>query len=146
MIRGVRATARGTAIALVAAAMAACGHMPWSKHPVPAPENAHELQELAEDGTSTQAFPQYWQRNTLVVDLRGAAPAGKFTLKPRQGTTWPVRLAFRAMPGTLGIIEVRADQRMLIPVTEYGTKPIDLELAPGVYSAKSEQMTVKWGK
>jgi len=76
----------------------------------------NELQELAQDGTATQAFPQYWKRNTLVVDMQGAASTGKLTLKPRAGATWPVRLAFRVSPGTLGLIEVRADQRMLIPI------------------------------
>jgi len=150
MIRAVQATARGVFIAAAAAAiavaLAACGHMPWSKHPAPPVETAHELQELAEDGTPTQAFPQLWQRNTLVVDLQAAATSGKFILKPRAGAGWPVRIAFRARPGTLGVIEVRADQRLLIPVTKEGSAPVDLELAPGVYTTKSLQMTVQWGR
>ena len=146
MIRAVRAVIQGVSIALVAAAIAGCGHMPWSKRPAPAVETALELQELAEDGTPTQAFPQFWKRNTLVVDLQSAASAGKFILTPRKGREWPVRIAFRARPGTLGVIEVRADQRMLVPVTTEGAVPVDLELAPGVYSAKSSQMTVQWGK
>ena len=146
MIRAVQATARGVFIAAAVASIAACGHMPWSKHPAPPVETAHELQELAEDGTPTQAFPQLWKRNTLVVDLQSAASAGKFILKPREGAGWPVRIAFRARPGTLGVIEVHADQRMLIPVTTGGSAPVDLELAPGVYTSKSSQMTVQWGR
>jgi hypothetical protein len=146
MIRAVQATARGVFIAAAVAAIAGCGHIPWSEPPAPQVEPAHELQELAEDGTPTQAFPQFWKRNTLVVDLQDAAPAGKFILKPREGSAWPVRIAFRARPGTLGVIEVHANQRMLIPVTTSGSATVDLELAPGVYTSKSEQMTVQWGK
>jgi len=102
--------------------------------------------ELAEDGTPTNAFPQYWARNTLVIDMQSAASAGKFILKPRRGHDWPMRLAFRARPGTLGLIEVRAAQRMLIPVTREGTAAVDIELVPGVYTVKTEQMTVQWGR
>jgi hypothetical protein len=42
-------------------------------------------------------------------------------------------------------MEVRADQRMIIPVTREGTAPVDIELLPGVYSRKSPQLTVQWG-
>ena len=57
-----------------------------------------------------------------------------------------MRVAFRVTPGTLGLLEVQADQRMLIPVTREGTAPVDLELVPGVYTAKTPQITVQWGK
>lgn len=122
-----------------------CGSMPWSKKAPAAPEAVNELAEFAADGTPTQVFPQYWKRNTLVVDLQSAAASGgTLTLKPRDGGKWPVRLAFRVMPGTLGLIEVQADQRLLMPVTREGTKPVDLELVPGVYTSKTPQITIKW--
>ena len=80
-----------------------------------------------------------------MVDLQSAASSGgTLTLKPRDGGKWPVRLAFRVMPGTLGLIEVQADQRLLMPVTREGTKPVDLELVPGVYTSKTPQITIKW--
>ena len=100
----------------------------------------------AQDGTKTNAFPQSWKRNTLVVDMQGAASAGQFTLEPHRGRGWPMRLAFRVRPGAIGLIEVRADQRMLIPVTREGTQAVDIELAPGVYTAKTERVTVQWGR
>ena len=50
--------------------------MPWSKKAAAAPEAVNELAELAADGTPTQRFPQYWKRNTLVVDLQSAAASG----------------------------------------------------------------------
>jgi hypothetical protein len=137
---------RTAALAMLALTLCACSHMPWHKKPAEPPGSVHELLEVAEDGTRTNAFPQYWVRNTLVIDMQGAASAGQFILKPRGGHGWPMRLAFRAKPGTLGLIEVRAEQRMLIPVTREGVAAVDIELAPGVYAAKTEQMAVRWGQ
>ncbi len=104
-------------------------------------ERAHHR---AADGASAQGFPQYWKRNTLVVDLQSASGTGGITLKPAEGGKFPVRVAFRVMPGSIGLLEVQADQRMLLPVTREGAKPVDLELVPGVYTAKTPQITVKW--
>jgi hypothetical protein len=141
-------TARAPALlaaALCVALLTGCGHMPWGKRPAAAPVPVNELVESAADGTPTQVFPQYWKRNTLVIDLQSAAASGgTLTLKPRDGAKWPVRLAFRVMPGTLGLIEVQADQRLLMPVTREGTQPVDLQLVPGVYTAKTQQITIKW--
>ena len=133
------------AATLCLALLTGCGYMPWSKKSPAPPEGVNELVESAADGTPTQVFPQYWKRNTLVVDLQSAASSGgTLMLKPHDGGTWPVRLAFRVMPGTLGLIEVQADQRLLMPVTREGVKPLDLELVPGVYSRKTPQITLKW--
>jgi hypothetical protein len=141
-------TARAPALlvaGLCLALLTGCGHMPWSKKPAAGPQAVNELIESAADGTPTQVFPQYWKRNTLVVDLQSAATSGgTLTLKPRDGAKWPVRLAFRVMPNTLGLIEVQADQRLLIPVTREGTKAVDLELVPGVYTPRTPQITIKW--
>jgi hypothetical protein len=105
------------------------------------------VNELIEnsDGGAPAAYPQYWKRNTLLVDLHEAAQEGSLTLKPRAGTQWPVRLAFRVTPGAIGVLEVRGEERMIIPVTEEGTKPVDLELTPDIYMATTVQITVRWG-
>src|SRR5207249_5621468 len=63
------------------------------------------------------AYPQYWNRNTLVVDLAAASGSGSITLKPAAGSAWPVRLAFRVTPGSVGLLSVRGDQRLVIPIT-----------------------------
>jgi hypothetical protein len=55
-----------------------------------------------------------------------------------------VRIALRVRPGSIGLLEVQADQRMILPVAPSGDKPVDLELVPGVYSPKSPQMVVRW--
>jgi hypothetical protein len=67
------------------------------------------------------------------------------TLKPAASPKWPVRVALRVKPGSIGLIEVQGDQqRMILPVTPEGDKPVDLELAPGVYSPTSPQMVIRW--
>src|SRR5262245_8409847 len=133
----------GTAWTLLA--LASCAYMPWHSKAAPRPQPVNELVETAADGTATDTFPQYWKRNTLVVDLSAASSAGgAVTLKPRAGGKWPVRIAFRVMPGTFGMLEVQADQRLLMPVTPEGSKPVDLELVPGVYTPTSAQISVRW--
>jgi len=82
-------------------------------------------------------FPQYWKGNTLVVDMRLAGGQGGAVLKPREHTVWPVRIAFRVMPAQFGALEVRAAQRVVLPITTTGTKPVDLDLSPGVFIMKS---------
>jgi hypothetical protein len=126
-----------------------CGHMPqmhwpWHHKAAPPPQEVHELVITSADG-STTAFPQYWRQNTLVVDLQSASGSGNVVLKPREHTLWPVRIAFRVMPGQIGALEVRANQRVVLPITAAGTKPVDLELAPGVFIMKTPEMTVLWG-
>jgi hypothetical protein len=119
-------------------------HWPWHRKAEPAPEIVHELVITTPEGAQSP-FPQYWKGNTLVVDLRPGGGQGRAILKPREHTTWPVRIAFRVMPGQFGALEVRANQRVILPITTTGTKPVDLELAPGVFIMKSPQMSVSWG-
>jgi hypothetical protein len=132
------------AFAAAAALLAGCGMLPWGKQSPQSPVPVQELVELAADGTPTHAFNQYWKRNTLVLDMQGAATQGSIVLKRRDGAKWPVRLAFRVTPGSVGLLEVRGDQRMLIPVTREGTQAVDLELVPGVYTPSTQQITVMW--
>jgi len=146
---GVRGWIRGALLAACAAGvLAGCGHLPslhwpWRHKQTPPPPPVHELDETSATGTAS--FPQFWMRNTLVVDLQSASGTGSVVLKPRAGTTWPVRVAFKVMPGSFGVLEIRAAQRTVLPVTSDGAQPIVLELTPGIYQAKTPQMTVSWG-
>ena len=126
--------------------LTACSHLhwPWRHRPPPPPELVHELVITSPTGTAQLDFPQYWKRNTLVLDLQGVSGTGGVVLHPAPGTTWPVRLAVRVRPGTIGQLEVRADQRLVIPIIPGGAKPVDLELVPGVYTSKTEQILVSW--
>jgi hypothetical protein len=132
------------AVVLVAGCSHVSGmHGPWSRKAPVAPTAVNELVEMGSNGTAA-AYPQYWKRNTLLVDLHEAAAEGSLVLTPRAGTQWPVRLAFRVTPGSLGALEVRGEQRMIIPVAQEGGQPIDLELVPGVYTPTTAQITVRW--
>jgi hypothetical protein len=144
-VRPMLTAAGALSIALALAfLLAACSYMPWSKKPPAAPEAVNELAVTGADGSPAQGFPQYWKRNTLVVDLSAASGSGALVLKPGESGKWPVRVAFRVAPGSIGLLEVQADQRMLLPVAREGTKPIDLELVPGVYTAGTPQVRVRW--
>jgi hypothetical protein len=142
---GLSRAARATALAWLAAA-AACSHMPWHHRPPPPPAPVHELDiSAAGAAANTSAFPQYWKRNTLLVDLSAARGSGSIVLKPAAGTAWPVRIAFRVTPGAIGALEVRAAENTRLPINPSGSRPVDLELDPGIYTPQSEEMTVSWG-
>ncbi|TLZ21462.1 MAG: hypothetical protein E6K34_04745 [Gammaproteobacteria bacterium] len=138
---------RAGAAALVLLA-AGCGHLPamhwpWHQRPAPAAAPVHELDISAAAG-APDSWRQYWRRNTLVVDLTAASGSGSITLKPASGAAWPVRLALRVTPGAIGVLEVRADQRLILPITPAG-KPTDLELTPRLYTSATKQMSIIWG-
>jgi len=124
--------------------IAGCTHSPFRRKPAPAPEVVHELVITSPAGAD-MAFPQYWKGNTLIIDLRPAGGQGNAILRPREHTLWPVRLGFRVTPGQFGALEVRAQQRAVLPVTAAGTKPVDLELDPGVFIMKTAQIALAWG-
>jgi len=135
---------RGTALALALVLTGGCTHLnwPWHHAPPPPPVPVHEV-DLA--GPGVEGFPQYWKRNTLLIDLSAASGTGSLTLKPTAGTTWPVRLAFRVRPGAIAALEVRGDERVSLPISSAAGAAIDLELTPGVYTPKTPQLTVSWG-
>ncbi len=137
------------AVLTLTLALGACSHLPhphWPfhhrAHPAPTPVN--ELVVTPAAGTSVQVA-QYWQRETLLIDLSAASGQGEITLQPRTDGAWPVRIALRVRPGSVGQLDVRAAQRMLLPVTPAGSHPVDLELPPGVYKVTTPQLTVAWG-
>ena len=57
----------------------------------------------------------------------------------------PVRVALRVRPGAIDTLEVSGAQRLRLPITTAGAAPIDLELPPGVYTAKTPELTVRFG-
>jgi hypothetical protein len=119
-------------------------HLPWGHKGPPAPEVSTALTVSAPDG-ATLSWPQVWQRNDVVLDMAGVAATGSAVVMPRSGLAWPVRLALRVAPGTIGSIEVRGAQRLVIPVPATGAARIDLELPPGIYVAATKQITLNWG-
>jgi hypothetical protein len=104
----------------------------------------HEL-DITGAGGAPASFPQYWRRNTLVVDLSAQSGSGAITLAPAAGAAWPARLALRIRPGAIGLIEVRADQRLSLPISPAAGRPVELELVPRLYTSRTRQMSITWG-
>jgi hypothetical protein len=135
------------AVVIAGALTAGCSHFsgmrwPWSHRPPAPPVPVNELSVTSESG-SAAAYLQFWQRNTLLVDLHEATQEGGVVLQRQGGAQWPVRLAFRVTPGSIGVLEIRGEQRVIIPVAREGG-PVDLELVPGVYIATTAQLKVHW--
>jgi hypothetical protein len=142
--------ARLAFIATVSLVVPACSSLhapkiwPFYKKPKPVPEAVHEVDLLNADGTPS-SFPQYWKRNTLVIDLSGASGAGSVTAKLPAETTWPVRVAVRVRPGSVQQVEVQGEERSVLPVAAEGTLPIDLELMPSVFRPTTQAIYINWG-
>jgi hypothetical protein len=137
--------ARAGALALAGVLLAGCSPInwrPWKRPPPPPPVPVHEV-DIA--GSGAEGSPQYWKRNTLLIDLSAVSGSGSITLKPIEGSTWPVRLAFRVRPGSIAVLEVRGEERVSLPINATTGTPIDLELTPGVYTPKTAQLSVNWG-
>ncbi len=142
--------ARLAFIASVSVLIPACSSMhapkiwPFYKKPKPAPEVVHEVDLVNADGTPA-SFPQYWKRNTLIIDLSGASGTGSVTAKLPAETTWPVRVAVRVQPGSVQQVEVRGEERSVLPVAAEGTLPIDLEFVPSVFRPTTQAIYINWG-
>lgn len=122
---------------------------PFHKKAKPVPEAVNELNLVNTDGSPAN-FPQYWKRNTLVIDLSGIGgggmgATGNFAARLPEETTWPVRVAVRVRPGSVGQIEIQGEERNVLPVTTEGTLPIDLEFAPSVYTPRTAAIYISWG-
>jgi len=131
-------------------ALAGCSAMhmpkiwPFHKKPKPGPEAVNELNLVNADGSGA-SYPQYWKRNTLVIDLTGVGGQGSVTAKLPDETTWPVRVAVRVRPGSVQQIEVQGEERNVIAVSTEGSLPVDLEFAPSVYRATTAAIYINWG-
>src|SRR5690349_17651053 len=116
---------------------------PFHKKVKPGPEAVNELTLVNADGSGA-TYPQYWVRNTLVIDLSGVSGQGSVAARLPEETTWPVRVALRVRPGSVGQLEVQAEERNILPVTAEGTKDVDIELAPSLYTPKTAAIYISW--
>lgn len=133
--------------ALMVAACASPRFWPWRAAPPEPARPVQELRILSADGSTgaASAVLQYWDRNTLVLDMQGVSGSGALVLQPGEGRPWPMRLGFRVAPGRTGTLEVRGAQRVVFPVSAEGAAAIELQLAPGVYRPETERIEVQWG-
>ncbi|MFO1401482.1 MAG: hypothetical protein U1F06_09285 [Steroidobacteraceae bacterium] len=141
---------------LLLALLAGCSHLhvphpnlhaarlwPFHHKAAPPPAAVDELVAEAAEGVSPVAMGQYWDRNTLLVDLTSASGEGRVRLRPAAGTTWPVRLEFRVQSGSMGRLEVEGAQRVSYIVPATGGQVV-LKLDPGVYTTRTATLTVAW--
>jgi hypothetical protein len=128
-------------------ALAGCAwHWPWMHRAAPAPRPVHEISIEAPSGAQSQAaamIAQYWDRNTLLLDLTALAGEGEVTLAPSPVHGWPIRLEFRVQPGAIARLEVQASARVVFEVPAQGA-PLVFKLAPDAYGPHSAHITVRW--
>ncbi len=130
-------------LALSACSLSAPKIWPFYKKPKPGPEAVNELTLVNADG-SPATYAQYWVRNTLVIDLSGIGGQGSVAARLPEESTWPVRVALRVQPGSVGQLDIQAEERNILPVTTEGTKPVDIELATSLYTPKTAAIYISW--
>jgi hypothetical protein len=102
------------------------------------------LVELPEGG-AVPVVLQYWERDTLVLDLTNVAGTGRVTLRRQTGHGWPPRLALRMAPRRFEVAEVRGATRVVLPVSVEAGPPVTVELPPDTYAADTPQLQLSWG-
>ncbi|MBV6418103.1 MAG: hypothetical protein CMLOHMNK_02887 [Steroidobacteraceae bacterium] len=135
------------ALVLAAGLTAGCSHLPrlswpWAGKPAAAPIPVDEL--TFAPGASA-AIPQFWQGNTLVLDMTAAPANGTAVATPTYARGWPMRIAVRTWPGRFGALEVRGAQRALLPVTTEGTAIVEIPIPPEVHVAGTREIALGWG-
>jgi hypothetical protein len=132
------------ALSALSLTLSACAlHWPWQRRPPPPPQPVHQLTIVPDTAGAIAAITQFWDRNTLLLDLTAVGAQGGAILTPIQALGWPVRLEFRVQPGNFARLEVLGAQRVVFAVPSQGA-PLLLRLAPGVYHADTGQITVRW--
>jgi hypothetical protein len=115
-------------------------HWPWKHKQKPAPQPVHYVTVVSENAGTIN---QYWDRNTLQFDLTALSGGGAATVSQIKSVGWPIRLEFLVRPGSIGVLEVMAAQRVLFQVPSQG-KNLVLKLTPGVYLPDTESITLRW--
>ena len=147
-MHGNRAIAPLSAAIVLLGALSACASMqsrwPFAAKPVEAPRPVHELAVQVPADVPMPVVMQYWERNTLVIDLQGVPDSGALSLAPETGHAWPARLAFRMPPARFQRLDVRGEQRVLLAVAA-GAEATTAELPAGVYVARTARLDLRWG-
>jgi hypothetical protein len=130
-----------TALSLVLSACAM--HWPWKRRPAPPPQPVQQVNIVSDASGPAATVLQYWDRNTLLLDLSGVGGEGGANITPIKALGWPIRLEFRVRPGTIGRLEVLGAQRVIFAVPAQG-EPLLLKLTPKAYQADTAQITLRW--
>jgi hypothetical protein len=135
---------RAAVLLVLCVALAACGvHWPWRHRKPSPPPPVQELIIAPAEGTASAPVLQFWDRNTLQLDLTAVSGEGGAVLRPSPGHAWPIRLEFKVQPGSFVHLEVSGAQRVVFEVPAQGA-PAVFRLAPGAYVRATAQITVRW--
>ena len=130
------------------APLGGCSHLqalwPWHKAPPASEPTVHELVVEAGEGKTAPTLEQTWDRNALRVVLVGVSGDGEFRLRPARGHDWPIRLEFAVRPGSIGHLEVRGEQRVIMSVPTTGSVAI-LQVPQGIYAPATGELTLRYG-
>lgn len=142
---------RVSGICLLAGALLLSGcaamksHWPFARAAKPAPQPVSELElKLPTEGAAPVVL-QFWDRNTLIVDLQNVAAAGQVVLARVADKRWPARIAVRMASQRFEVLEVRGAQRVVLPVASAATGAVTAELPPGTYDQATAALTIRWG-
>lgn len=132
-------------LAMLAGCATVKSYWPFVRRAAPPPEAVNELVVTTPENSPPQVVLQYWERNTLVLDLQNSASTGQILVALRAGQAWPARIGFRMSTTRFEALEVRGAQRVVLPVSSQGAGPVTVELPPGVHAAATPQIAVRWG-
>jgi hypothetical protein len=118
---------------------------PWQPAAPAAPQPVRELNVNAPADMAMPVVLQYWERNTLVLDLQQVPPAGQITLTRDGEKPWPVRIAFRMSPSRFETLQVRGAQRVVLPLSTGDGGIVQAELPPSAYDKDTTALQVSWG-
>ncbi len=120
-------------------------HWPFDRSAPVAPLPVSELELKLPAAGSSPVVLQFWERNTLVIDLAGVSSIGQVTLVRRAGNAWPTRLAVRMAPQRFAVLEVKGAQRVVLPVATAASTAVTAVLPPGIVDAATAALVISWG-
>jgi hypothetical protein len=131
-------------VVLLGLTLSACAlHWPWHRRAPAPPQAVHAVTIAPAAPSGAVAVQQFWDRNTLLIDLSAVSGEGAVILTPIKELGWPIRLEFRVVPGSFARLEVEAAQRVVYAVASQG-RPVILQLAPGSYLPDTPKITLRW--
>lgn len=120
-------------------------YWPWHRAPPAAPQPVRELEVTFPADMAIPVVLQFWERNTLVIDMQQVPPSGQFRLTREGEKAWPVRIAFRMSPARFETLQVQGAQRVVLPLATGTSDTVTADLAPSAYNKDTKALVVSWG-
>jgi hypothetical protein len=128
-------------IAGLCLALSACAlHWPpWKHRPQPPPPPVTYVTVVSQSG----AITQYWDRNTLQLDLTALSGEGSASVSQIKSVGWPIRLEVLVRPGSFARLEVVGAQRDVFEVPPQGANLV-FKLVPDLYPSSTDTINLRW--